>query len=265
MGDKRQPKLPNFWPDDPVVWVAQVKAQFSQYEITDQKARFNLVVAALPNDVATLIRDVILNPDQKEPFDNLINILLKRVTPTDSVRLTQILESEQIGLKTPGDFLRHLQYLQGGMVLDEKLLKIIFLKRLPSNIRQILLTQTGSLTELAELADKIYDAGDRPALVQATVGAPSLEQTVTELKAEINDLRVHMADVQASCAPRQPSQPRQRQYRQSTSFRQPTGQRQTTLSRQGQLCWYHNTHGDRAHSCQPPCAWKSGNEPTSRP
>ena len=227
------------------------------------------MVAALPNDVATLIRDVILNPDEKEPFSNLIDILLKRVTPTDSVRLTQILESEQIGIKTPGEFLRHLQYLQGGMKLDEKLLKMIFLKRLPSNIRQILLTQTGTLAELAELADKIYDAGDRPALVHATVGAPSLEHTVKELRAELSELRMQMADVQASGAQRPQPQPRQRQYKQSTSwqptFRQPTEQRQTTPPRQGQLCWYHNTHGDRAHSCQPPCAWKSGNEPTSRP
>jgi len=178
MGDKRQPKLPNFWPDDPVVWVAQVKAQFSQYEITDQKARFNLVVAALPNDVATLIRDVILNPDQKEPFDNLINILLKRVTPTDSVRLTQILESEQIGLKTPGDFLRHLQYLQGGMVLDEKLLKIIF------------------------CADIV-----NPNRVIDRIGRQDIRCRRTRYT-----MRVHMAVVQASCAPRQHSQPRQRQY-----------------------------------------------------
>jgi hypothetical protein len=40
-------KLPPFWPVDPAVWFAQVKATFATKKLTAQKARFDFVVASL--------------------------------------------------------------------------------------------------------------------------------------------------------------------------------------------------------------------------
>ena len=71
-------KLPPFWPSDPDLWFAQVKAQFATRGITVEQTKYEYIVSALAPDTATTVRDLILTPPANTPYTTLKRELIKR-------------------------------------------------------------------------------------------------------------------------------------------------------------------------------------------
>ena len=71
-------KLPSFWPAGPELWFAQVDAQFHTKKITSQSTKFEHVIASLPPQYATEVRDLILKPPATNLYDKLREELVKR-------------------------------------------------------------------------------------------------------------------------------------------------------------------------------------------
>ncbi|GFW78364.1 uncharacterized protein TNCV_1379141 [Trichonephila clavipes] len=46
--------------------------------ITDSRKKFNNIISHLPPEAATIIRDVIMNPDPVEPYEKARTELIKR-------------------------------------------------------------------------------------------------------------------------------------------------------------------------------------------
>ena len=80
-------KLPPFWPADPQVWFGQVEAQFATRGITAQKTMFDYIIASLSPEVATEVRDLILQPPPEEPYNRLKEQLIKRTGVSEQRRL----------------------------------------------------------------------------------------------------------------------------------------------------------------------------------
>ena len=55
-------KLPTFWYSQPEVWFAQAEAQFALRNITVDATKYFYIVAALDQDAATRLLDLITNP-----------------------------------------------------------------------------------------------------------------------------------------------------------------------------------------------------------
>ena len=51
-------RVPEFIPEDPELWLAQLEAQFRTSRITSQQQKFCHLAASLPRSLATDVRDV---------------------------------------------------------------------------------------------------------------------------------------------------------------------------------------------------------------
>ena len=89
-------KLPPFWPTNPVVWVAQVEAQFSFRNVVQQHTRFDYIIAALAPEVATEVRDLILNPPADQPYHRLKEALIQRIEASKQWQFQQLLTAEEV-------------------------------------------------------------------------------------------------------------------------------------------------------------------------
>uniref|UniRef100_A0A1X7UMH5 DUF7041 domain-containing protein n=1 Tax=Amphimedon queenslandica TaxID=400682 RepID=A0A1X7UMH5_AMPQE len=107
------PKLPPFWPSDPLVWFAQVDAQFSTRNITSEKTMFNYVVASLAPEFAQEVRDVILKPPDSQPYSALKSALVERTAASEQCRLHQLFNAEEICDRKPSQLKRRMQHLLG--------------------------------------------------------------------------------------------------------------------------------------------------------
>ena len=98
-----------------MLWFTQVESQFMLRGITAQVMKFHHVLANLSQEIATEVRDLLINPPEENPYDVLKETLIKRTTLSEQRRLQQLLSAEDLGDK------KSTQQLQ----------------RLPSNVRVV--------------------------------------------------------------------------------------------------------------------------------
>ena len=174
-------KLPSFWPSDPQLWFAQVRAQFTTRGIKLQKTRFDKVVASLAPEYATEVRDLILTPPAMNSYDTLREQLIKQTAASEQRRLQQLFTTKELGDRKPTQLLRRMQQLLGDKAgsVDNFFLRELFLQRLPSNVRMILASMhddSADLQKLAQLADKVTEVAN------TSVSAINLTQVIDELE-----------------------------------------------------------------------------------
>ena len=255
-------KLPPFWPNDPIVWFAQVEAQFETRNITSQKTQYAYVISSLPPDIAQEIRDLLMSPPPTNPYNVLKNTLVKRTSASEQKRLHQLLISEELGDRKPSQLLRKMRQLLGDRTLEEGILRQLFLQRLPTNIQVILASSpdTVSLEDLSLLADKILEVASPMPSVAAMNPIPTttsdFDKTITELQTQICQLTTQVQSLTDQL--NWPSQPRFRGRSQSRS-RPPSRGASSSRSpaRFGDLgiCWYHRRFGADARKCTTPCTF----------
>ena len=111
------------------MWFTQIEAQFTTRNITNQRTQFDYVVAALSNEYATEIRDLILNPLQEDAYSTLKDLLIKRTDASERKHLQLLFTAEELGERKPTQLLRRMQQLMGdaaGPNLDNSILHELF-------------------------------------------------------------------------------------------------------------------------------------------
>lgn len=252
-------KLPPFWSDKPSLWFAQADSQFTLSDITNEVTKFHYVVSQLDARIALEIEDVITNPPPVNPYTFLRTKLIARLSASEEQRVRQLISEEELGDRKPSQFLRHLRSLAGTTVVQDNLLRQLWLQRISSNVRAILATQSElPLDNLAELADKIVEVS--PSIPTFTVNAALNDKgTESNLLNAIADLQKQVAELSTSR-----SRPRFRPRSSNRNFRQRsnTYTRDNSNQQSGQVCWYHKKFQQNAKKCVPPCKF-SGNDQSS--
>lgn len=181
----RKVALPDFWPQDVKLWLASIEAIFENHLIFGEHERFNLTISALKQPQITKIGHAILNRSTDTPYISLKIALLKQYQDNDIRRLDKLLHETQLGSCRPSELMNKMKQLliDGGEQnsTTEKVLKKLFLERMPENFRLVLAADYDlGLDALADKADKIMMIGNPTNLPLAPVVNPALAQTKTD-------------------------------------------------------------------------------------
>lgn len=239
-------KLPPFWSDKPKLWFSQADSQFTLSDITNEVTKFHYVVSQLDARIALEIEDVIENPPPLNPYTFLRTKLIDRLSASEEQRVRQLISEEELGDRKPSQFLRHLRSLAGSAIVQDNLLRQLWLKRLPSNVQAILATQSElQLDNIAELADKIVEVS--PSTPTFAVNAALSDKSIeSNLLNTIADLQKQVAELSAfrSC-------PHHSRSSSNSSRRRSKSQNRSNSNQQ--ICWYHKKFQDKAKKCISPC------------
>ena len=229
-------KLPPYWPNDPIVWFAQVEAQFLTRNITSQSTKFAYVISSLQPDIAQEIRDILISPPPTNSYDVLKSELIKRTSASEQKRFDQLLMSEELGDRKPSQLLRRMRQLLGDTNLENGILK-----RHSADL---------GLDELALLADKILEvAPPQPSLshILPSPADSSAAKEIHDLRNQVNSLTTQLATLvtQGHFKPRSRSYSRSRSHGRfpATSQSSTYHQDDSATCSQRSSCWYHRRFG----------------------
>ncbi|XP_076620046.1 uncharacterized protein LOC143341198 [Colletes latitarsis] len=242
--------IPPFWPEQPAVWFHQVEAQFALSGVTVDTTKYYYVMSQLEPKYAAEVQDIFNNPPATEKYETLKRELVRRLSASQSERIERLLAKEEIGDRTPSQFLRHMQGLAGTAV-NEEFLRTLWSRSLPAMTRAIVNSQPDlPLSKLAEIADQIRE-NTNPVQVASVQQDSAMEQVLKRL----NDLQLEVAELRRGRAERQSERNFRRRSRSRSCKRgnSPAGRSH---------CWYHRTFGAASTKCRQPCSFATGNAET---
>lgn len=223
-------KLPPFWADKAHVWFIQAEAQFATRNITADVTKYYHVVAALDQDVATRVLDLLQAPPANDKYATLKARLIGTFTLSETQRAAALLNIRGLGDSRPSELMDRMLALLGSHA-PCFLFREIFMQQMPLDIRPHLAqADIADFRQLAQTADVLCTA---------------------RCSTEINAVRVVT------------SRPTQRPPQRPTLTS--SHAMNATATPQSDLCYYHRRFGAAAKQCRPPCTFStSGNGQAGR-
>ena len=146
-------KIAPFYPNDVELWFNQLETQFDLHDITDDDC------AVLSEEVASDVRDILLQPSLSHKYISLKGVLIERRCLTTPERVNKVISGDKLGTDISSCFLQRLQKTAGfgtTAVVGKALIRQAFIRQMPAFIRAHLATtpDSTSLESLAVLADR---------------------------------------------------------------------------------------------------------------
>ena len=131
-------KIATFYATDVELWFNQIETQFDLHQITDDDEWYSLTCAALSGEVASDVRDVLLQPFRSHKYKSLKSILIERRGLTTPEWVNKVISGEKMGSDIPSRFLRRLQKTAGfgtQAVVGKAVIRQAFIRQMPTSIR----------------------------------------------------------------------------------------------------------------------------------
>lgn len=240
-------KLPDFWRSDPTMWFAQAEAQFALANVVQDQTKFYHIVAKVDQSILCHISDLVANPPETNKYSAVKTRLINRFEVSAQGKLEQLLGSFDMGDLRPTHLLAKMQELATGLNVNEELLKMLFLQRMPGSVKAILAISDGSLTKLAEMADKMVESSSSVSVV-STYSDQQKQQTVASTSKHPEGLSQSDLQEQIDLLSAEV-----RRLRTRSASRSRSASRLGNLSNSTEICWYHKKFGRNANTCRQPC------------
>lgn len=240
-------KVPPFWAEKPALWFVQLEGQFELNNITSDATKYFYVTSNLDSKYALEVEDILTAPPATNKYGILKAALTSRLSKSKEQKIKQLLEHEEMGDRTPSQFMRHLKNLAGTEV-PEDFVRTLWIGRLPQNMQAILATQTSSdLKTVGVLADKIAEIA--PATqISAASQVKSENVLINQLAQQINALAERVEELTR--------EKRSRRSRSTSAKRD--RERSASASK---ICWYHRRYKEKARRCTRPCEYTQEKNP----
>ncbi|XP_018376004.1 PREDICTED: uncharacterized protein LOC108769483 [Trachymyrmex cornetzi] len=233
-------RIPPFWPEELELWFAQLEGQFELCRVTSDHERYVHALSKIEPKQAKEVKDIIISPPSSGKYEVLKKALVQRLTDSQEFKIRQLLETEEMGDRKPSQFLRHLATL-AGIAVSEKLLRTLWLRRLPAQTQAILATRgEDNLNSVAEQADRIHEVSGKT-MVQATSGPQSTSPAANTLEELQRQIAALTTKVEKMTSAWQKGRPRSKSRNRSGS------------RKHHQVCYYHRRFGAKARKCEQPC------------
>lgn len=238
-------KLPPFWDKHPILWFANIEAQFVVSGITQDATKYYCVISALNSDILSYVSDIVLAPPQTDKYETLKARLVSDFSDSQQRQIKAVLSELVLGDDKPSHLLRKMKQL-AGKTLGEDFLKTLWLQRLPTQAQAILSVSEDSLDKLALMADKIHETAGASIDEVHCPKAPLSD--FSELRAQIAELTKQVEHLSRSRERQDNSRNRSFSKRSRSKTPKNRGSRDQ--------CWYHYKFGEAARRCKSPCNYK---------
>jgi hypothetical protein len=243
-------KLPDFWVKDPKMWFSQAEAQFRRARITAQTTMYDYVLMKLPEEVVMPVRALVsaIEADpvkQETSYQLLKEALLGSYGKTKWQMAYALLDHPDLGDRRPSAMMAEMLSLRFENTAPDSLFLALFLRRLPTSIRDHLAAANHTTAaEMATHADILWDARN-----SASVSAVSDSLAAVSLRSA-SPRNSRSPDRRARSPDRRRGNGRQQQ-------RRPTpGRQDSNATGTGRkLCYIHKRYGKDATSCRGHCDW----------
>ncbi|BHF75000.1 hypothetical protein SprV_0501809300 [Sparganum proliferum] len=182
---------------------------FTPPTLRKELSKYHKLVEVLAANIISQVQPFLVNPPADAPYSALKAEILRLNAVSDRQRYHQLIKEESLGDRKPSELLRRMRTLLGDIQVDEKLVKEMFLERLPADVQTILASGSQDLTlsHLAEMADRMIEVQrfQPPSIAQISTPSSTVnEQLLQQMSAmanEIASLKLQLARITCSRSP----------------------------------------------------------------
>ena len=190
--------LPKFWDGDADLFFSTIEAIFRVRGIGDEQSKLDSLLAALDMRHSQVLEHVLPDLNVQNAYSKAKIVLLQHFAPSSDDKLERLLHQSRLSDRTsPSRLLAEMRSLLGEIGLQDRLLRKLFLDRLPARVCRIIVSHPyEDLDQLAKIADRVMEedhectsaVGGRPEYDDSTssvdtshISLSTQQETVTDL------------------------------------------------------------------------------------
>ena len=197
--------LPKFWDGDADLYFSTIETIFRVRGINSEQSKLDSLLAALDIRHFRFLEHVLPDLNAQNAYSKTKSVLLQHFAPSSDDKLERLLNGSRLSDRTsPSRLLAEMRSLLGESGSQDRLLRKLFLDRLPAGVRCIIVSHpVEDLDQLAKIADRVMEEnrkctsgfGDGPeyndyasSIGTSNVSLSTLHGTVTDLAQTVTSL-----------------------------------------------------------------------------
>lgn len=150
-------KLPTFWTSKPALWFCSVEAQFNIRKIDKDETKYYYVVAALTDDMACAVSELLMNPPTEEKYRALKTALLQFYRTPPVKKVMNFVQQGTVTDRRPREVAKEIGCLDADL---SQVRMALFVNSMPKSIQTHLLAREfKDVGEMADTAEALTSQG----------------------------------------------------------------------------------------------------------